>query len=246
MAADIRRSEPGDLYTAFHAVRYAFVLRLLKDHITDARCRVLDIGRSKLTALIARTFGVRVDSLGFDKDQDTDTGKHYQFDLNDSQDAAHWRTDLGSYDVLVMAEVIEHLHTSPARVLAFLKTLLTTNGVLIIQTPNAVALHKRLKLLLGRNPYELIRENVTDPGHFREYTAAELRRFAEHAGLVLERCSHESYFDYRCIVHMQGGRHAPRWLRAIVTVCYSLLPPTLRPCITCVARRPPAQRGSRP
>jgi len=238
VALDIRRSDPSDLYAAFHAVRYAFLLRALADYITDARCRVLDIGPSKLTALIAQTFGVRVQSLGLSEHHDAGASRHYTFDLNESQEPARWRADLGPYDVVVMAEVLEHLHTSPARVLAFVRTLLAPHGVLIIQTPNALALHKRLKLLAGRHPYEPIREDVRNPGHFREYTAGELRHYAEGAGLVVERCSHESYFDYRFLYHPDGSRYQPRWHLTILNACYRLVPPTLRPGLTCVARYP--------
>ena len=78
------------------------------------------------------------------------------------------------YDLVVFAEVIEHLHTSPVHTLAFVRGLLADAGVLILQTPNAASLPKRLKLLAGRNPYELIRADGGNPGHFREYTLAEL------------------------------------------------------------------------
>jgi SAM-dependent methyltransferase len=230
------------LYVAFHAKRFAFLLQLLCTYITDDSRRVLDIGPSKLTALIAQTLGVRVDSLGFTDDPHA-AAKHFGFDLNDAQDPARWRADIGPYDIIVMAEVIEHLHTSPTRVLAFLRTLLAPDGILIIQTPNAAALHKRLKLLGGRNPYELIREDVTNPGHFREYTARELRWYAEEANLTVERCSHENYFDYR-FPHKAGLPPRARGYLALVNAGYRLLPPTLRPCITCVLRRPVYERDS--
>jgi len=224
---------PGDLYVAFHARRYAYVLQLLASYITRAECRVLDIGRSTLTGLIARTFCVRVDSLGFPTDQESDTGRHYRFDLNDTQERTRWRCDLGQFEVIVMAEVLEHLHTSPIHVLAFLKTLLAPQGVLIIQTPNAAALHKRLKLLVGRHPYELIRENGSDPGHLREYTKSELYRYADRSGLVVERCHYENYFEYRFTPHGDVP------ILGLLNLAYAILPPSLKPCLTMVLRFAP-------
>ncbi|MDP9149663.1 MAG: hypothetical protein M3O36_06955 [Myxococcota bacterium] len=45
----------------------------------------------------------------------------------------------------MFAEVLEHLHTAPELVLAFLRRLLLPQGLLILQTPNAASLSKRIK-----------------------------------------------------------------------------------------------------
>lgn len=130
----------GDYYTAYHSQRYAVLLNLLKNYISQEDTKVLDIGGSKLTKLIRSEFNVKVDTIGFPEDNLTNTHKHYRFYLNDAQYQDKWRTNIPEYNVIVMAEVIEHLHTSPTLVLSFLKTLLKPEGVLIIQTPNALAL----------------------------------------------------------------------------------------------------------
>lgn len=92
--------------------------------------------------------------------------------------------------MVVFAEVIEHLYASPRLVLRFLHHLLSGAGVLLIQTPNAASLTKRVKLLAGSNPYEKIREDATNPGHFREYTASELREYASSEGFEVIHCKH--------------------------------------------------------
>lgn len=233
-AARIREAFPGQDYVAFHAPRYVAVLELLAPLVGDGRPRVLDIGNSALTALIASRFDVPVDNLGLDGDFPTPHGRSHWYDLNHAQDADRWRTDLDPYDIVVMAEVIEHLHTAPQRVLAFLATLVVPGGVLIIQTPNAAALHNRLELLAGRNPYELIREDTENPGHFREYTRAELLGLARDAGFVVEHWSAQSYFDYR----FYPGSPRLRRIGGLVNRCFRILPPTLRPGQTAVLRRP--------
>ena len=83
---------------------------------------------------------------------------------------------------MVFAEVIEHLHTSPLHSLNFVRGLVAESGVVILQTPNAVSLPKRLKVLGGRNPYEQIRADPSNPGHFREYTLRELEGYARETG----------------------------------------------------------------
>ncbi len=189
---------------------------------------VLDIGRSKLTLLIHDRFGVRVDNLGFFRPGPTKEGWYFRYDLNETQTRERWRTDLPQYDIIVLAEVIEHLYTSPLRVLPFLHALLKPHGILIVQTPNAVALHQRVKMLLGRNPYTLINPDPTEPKHFREYTAQELRAFAAMTGFEVEVCRLSAYFDYSVRRRVLGG---------IAVAAYQCAPPSLRPGITMVWRR---------
>ena len=63
------------------------------------------------------------------------------------------------------------------------------------ETPNAAAWNKRIALLRGVNPFEPIRESRRNPGHFREYTAAELRRLGDDVGLEVERLDLVDYFN---------------------------------------------------
>jgi len=231
-ASAIRGKDCG--YVAYHAPRYAFLLQLLAESGITANTMLLDIGPSRLTALIRESFGVRVDSLGFGLDHSVDGARHFEFDLNCAQDATHWRQDLPRYEFVVMAEVLEHLYTAPPLVLAFVKTLLAANGRLILQTPNAASLPKRLKLLLGRNPYEMLRMDRSDPGHFREYTVSELHRLAEQTGFYVEKCMTRFYFDAR-FAHHAAGHVAPQLVVGRVkNSLYRFLPERLREGITMV------------
>src|SRR5258706_5681051 len=191
-AASIRGADQG--YIAYHAPRYAYLLGLLTEQGATQAARILDIGPSRLTALMRERFGAAVDSLGFGPDRATADGRHFEFDLNAARDEARWRRDLPQYELVVMAEVLEHFYTAPELVLAFVKSLLVENGQLILQTPNAAALQKRVKLALGLNPYEMIRADASDPGHFREYTLAELYRLAAVAGFRREPAANALFF----------------------------------------------------
>ena len=130
--------------------------------------------------------------------------------------------ELGRYDVVVAAEVLEHLYTAPTLVLRYLATALEPDGALIVQTPNAVALKKRLQMLRGRNPAEPIREERMYAGHFHEYTPAELADAAHHAGLEVASCVTANYFRTGSRKNALFAR-AERWL-----------PPGLRDGITAV------------
>ena len=240
----ILATHKGDFYTAYHAKRYAVLLNILRRYMDNKESRILDVGRSKLTDLISTTFQVVVDSLGFGDDHITATGKHFGFDLNRTQWKEKWRADLSVYDLIVLADVIEHLHTSPGLVLTFLRTLMKNGAVMIIQTPNAAALSKRIKLLFGYNPYELIREDAGNPGHFREYTEEELYTYARHAGFRVEKCTRYDYFDARYKLQAVNSllQHtAPTWnsrLQHVAgSIAYKIFPKTLRPGITMEIRR---------
>ena len=190
-------------YLRFHCRRYAALLAvidycssLLADRGGSPCRRLLDIGPSFLTQYLRDTApALRVDSLGFDDPRITrragDT--HIEYDLTLSDNAASWpRAE--PYDIIVMAEVIEHLPIAPSQVLDFLSSLLRPGGFLVIQTPNACSLPKRLRVMAGKNPYELIRESKQNPGHFREYTRQELQSFAEAANFSIQSSFTANYF----------------------------------------------------
>jgi SAM-dependent methyltransferase len=237
--ATIRAGDEG--YFAYHAPRYAFLLDLLGRQGAGPGSTLLDIGPSRLTELIREQLGITADSLGFGEDGDSrGGGRHFQFDLNQAQSPEDWRRDLPRYDFVVMAEVLEHLHTAPELVLAFVKSLLKDHGILILQTPNAASLSKRIKLLLGRNPYERIRTDLTNPGHFREYTRKELKALAADLGFRVEEQATSFYFDAR-FAHRASGEAAGkrRVLGTAKNLIYPLLPAPLREGITLVWKAVP-------
>ena len=232
----ISRVDPG--YDEYHAPRYAFLLRLLRELGVDKHSTVLDIGQSGFTARLRQEFGIPVDSLGFGDDHATPEGRRFEFDLNLAQRRDGWRTDLPRYQFVVMAEVLEHLHTAPELVLAFVSTLIAANGRLILQTPNAASLTKRVKLLMGRNPYEMIRPDLRNPGHYREYTIAELRGVGRGLGFREEKCVTGFYFDARFARHGAKGVNPQPALGALKNAVYPLLPQNFREGITMIWRKP--------
>jgi SAM-dependent methyltransferase len=169
---------------------------------------------------LLRSAGATVDTFGFTHPlfPPRPHERHVDADLNDTAAGGD-----GSYDLVVMAEVIEHLHAAAAGVLRGLASWLRPDGALIVQTPNAVALHKRLRMLAGRNPLEPIRADPANPGHFHEYTLGELRDAAADAGLAVAGWRADNYF---------GAGHRARAYAALGRV----LPPSLRHGITIWAR----------
>ena len=234
MSASTDAGNPG--YLAFHRPRFEFLMQLVQDQIRSPT-RILDVGPSPFTAMLRESLASPIDSLGLEPEDASPAGRHYHFNLNDTQHREKWRQDLGPYDLIVFAEVIEHLFTAPELVLSYVRGLLAPRGALILQTPNAASLRKRIKLAAGRNPFERIRPDPANPGHFREYTARELAQILSQAGFAMKRSWSQFYFDARFARH-EIGNEPPNHLRgSAMNIINKLLPGFLREGITILAER---------
>ncbi len=191
-------SPDAEFYWHRHAVRFEFVLRELDRRFRRRACTALDIGASFQTRMIAEYFPEwRVDTLADyhdDRFSLPPPSRHFQFDLNAALDRARWPALGGPYDLIVFMEVIEHLNTPPRRVLEFLAAQLAPGGVIVLTTPNAVWLKNRLRLLMGRNPFELLRDDRS--GHVREYTLAELSTATREAGLEVAAAERRGLYRF--------------------------------------------------
>ena len=214
------RSPDEHIYVRTHARRYDRLLELVRE---AAPRSILVVGPSFETELLREAMpDARIDTLGWHDDRFPLRAheRHTQFDLNETD-----YPELEPHDVVACAEVIEHLRVAPGPVLRFLASGLEAEGRLILQTPNATALPKRLRMLVGQNPQDPIREDPWNPGHFHEFTVSELLAVVGEAGLDVERWFTENYFDH--------GSRKNRAFRAVGSV----IPRTLREGITVVARR---------
>lgn len=221
-------------YLSIHKNRYEYLLdktKNLREKFSNKSIRILDIGPSVFTQILEKSFPEdEIISLGFEHDESR--GSHlpknltfnrnnfYNFNLNDSRHQSNWIA-LPKSDIIIMAEVLEHLFTAPSLVLTYLEHQLNENGFLIIQTPNAAALKNRIRLMLGKNPFEMIRENADNPGHFREYTFNELTIIAKRAGFEVYAIECRSYFGPRNLVeniYMKITNFLPQTFRDGITI----------------------------
>jgi 2-polyprenyl-3-methyl-5-hydroxy-6-metoxy-1,4-benzoquinol methylase len=191
----------GD-YNAYHKARFDYVLKKCVELCPDKDAKVLDVGRSQLSQLLSKYY-YSVTTIGFPlneeeaksaSDGDRAFDGHIVYDLNCAQELRPIETSQ-RFSLIVFAEVIEHLYTAPELTLFVLSELLEPGGHMIIQTPNASALHKRLKLMCGLHPYQRIRINNRNPGHYREYTKRELIGIVQTVGLQLTCHEYKDYFS---------------------------------------------------
>jgi len=102
-----------------------------------------------------------------------------------------------SFDMVMLTDVIEHLHDSPRSLLNDLLELVKPEGLLFVTVPNAVNIRKRLNVLVGRTNLPPFKQYFYYPspwrGHIREYVKNDLVLLAEYLDLeVLELrgCDH--------------------------------------------------------
>ena len=89
--------------------------------------------------------------------------------------------DVGNFDVIVCADILEHLKY-PRTVLEQLKAFLSDEGVFLISVPNVAFVSIRLSLLLGRFSYQKA-GGIMDDEHLRFYTRRSLGEMLVDAGL---------------------------------------------------------------
>ena len=92
-----------------------------------------------------------------------------------------------SVDVVTCFHSLEHWHNSPKNLFAEIVRVLRPGGSVVIATPNAANLRKRLHVLLGANIWsgldEWYHEQPRFRGHVREPIVADLHRILEWNGL---------------------------------------------------------------
>ena len=191
--------------------------------LAPANPRILDVGAS-YEAEELRRLPAAVDSLGFGDPRfaPPEGGRHIEFDLRNAEARELW-PELRDYDVVVCAEVIEHLPISAVHPLRLLATALRPGGWLVLQTPNAARLTNRLRLLVGRNPFEPLRGDLVSPGHIREYTVAEVFELGRAAGLEPGGWLTADYFETGSLPNAllrRLGPLVPRRMRAGITAWF--------------------------
>ena len=208
-------------YLDYHRRRYEFLLNLVSSVLRGQTprdgepLRVLDVGMSHQTRLVRAVFpDVTLSTLGFfdHRFEQMARVEHTAFDLNLSNDETKWPA-LEPFDFILFAEVIEHLYVPPTWVLRMLRALLRPGGVLLIQTPNPVNLARRLALLGGKSPFEIIRDDATNPGHYCEYTVEQLLYLAKVVEMEVLEYSVKNYFGarkplYNLVCNVLPGRMA--------------------------------------
>jgi ubiquinone/menaquinone biosynthesis C-methylase UbiE len=221
-------------YQRFHQWRYQQLLDLLARHAPDRQERCLDVGGggdiaelvSEIKAKYADEFHA-VD-LATDIDRLRKNGIEAQICNVDVQALPY---DDGYFDIVIFASVIEHLY-NPHHTIAEIARVMRAGGILIVETPNAVALGRRLDALWGENQFRWFNQyNAIENKALMEYCSVFYT--AEEIEVMLARwfISEERLYG----MHNPPVNRLKRWLRKLVF----RLNPRMGDCFFIVARRKP-------
>ncbi len=102
-----------------------------------------------------------------------------------------------SFDMVMMHDVLEHLHDSPRELVNDLLERVKPEGYLFVTVPNAVNIRKRRDVLFGKTNLPGFERYYWYPGpwrgHIREYTRGDLEQLVEFLDLEpieLRGCTH--------------------------------------------------------
>jgi SAM-dependent methyltransferase len=101
------------------------------------------------------------------------------------------------FDMIMLHDVLEHLHDSPRDLLNDLLELAKPEGLLFVTVPNAVNIRKRVDVLFGKTNLPRFEGYYWYPGswrgHIREYVRDDLVKLSEYLNLEvveLRGCDH--------------------------------------------------------
>lgn len=179
---------------------HSYLLGWIHDH---GPARVLDIGCSD------GRFGELVESMGCSVTGVDTTElpgvreRISEFHEADLDLGLHNLELHGPFDVIVAADVLEHLR-DPEALLLEMKGLLSDDGLLLVSVPNLSHWYGRMKVGMGLFSYD--RRGLFDAGHLRFFTPVSFRRMAKSAGLEVVSTASTNTPIVDVVVRGRSGR----------------------------------------
>jgi SAM-dependent methyltransferase len=179
-------------YLPAHREHFLELLSLVEE--SGGAGRLLDVGTfpGHFTILVKR-LGIEVAGVDLDPARAGGLWRAHGIDERQADvETEELPFESGSFGVVVLSEVLEHLRVNPIHALRECHRVTRAGGRLIASVPN-VSFQHRVQFLLGRDyqgdvvaAYEAL-ETRGHMGHFRLYTRREVVRMIERAGFRLLR-----------------------------------------------------------
>ena len=222
----------GAQYYRDYRDRYLNTFRYLPQYLPEEPgARMLDIGSGQFAVLGRQLLGL--DTAVADVDTRCT-------DVLSRSGVEFYRVDLSRetlvvdrpFDLIVMAEVIEHVPCPPHLVFANLATALKPGGHMLVTTPNLYRLRNVIRMLRGEQIFDMYRigEREALLGHFIEYSKEQIAWQLETAGLQVE-------LAVLAQLSLGGSSVRARLARRILSPAFKLRP-LWRDNVVAVGRKP--------
>lgn len=192
-------------YLKFHFKRFRELNGILEKF---SEGKLLDIGTTPFTFFLSENSKHKV--FGYDYN---DLQKERCDRYNVSFQSGDLTTDKLPYeknffDYILFAEVFEHLHADPVRILDAFHNILKPGGFLILGTPNLASLANRLKLLFNKPILEYPTWDAEVHGHDRLYVVSELKNYLAQSGFAISKTIYSDSLDFYSHSHGLSGKGA--------------------------------------
>lgn len=147
-------------------------------HVLDIGCSTGNFGKELIKKKKCTVVGVDI------FDEDLAIAKKHLTEVHKRNIETDTIDDLGEFDVVMMADVIEHL-IDPVPALKKLKKQLKKTGVFIFSVPNMANIGVRIELLSGRFTYTSY--GLLDQTHLHYYDRVQLETVLTNAGFKVEK-----------------------------------------------------------
>jgi len=215
-------------YRKHHFYRFIETLELLDDEEVHENMKALEIGiaQGHLALLLKEILSVEIYGIDSRRPETPALEKIFQrekiaFKLCDlSKDKIPFSDE--TFDLVFLCEVLEHLPVHPLEILEEIRRVLRTRGILILTTPNFTAFHKRLHMLLGRNPQDFYFPKSHFRRHYREYTLDEVKQLLAKARFKITKKHMSSCWNKVYVTENFGN---------LISAVIMYLLPSTRECI---------------
>jgi|TARA_Y100000310_G_scaffold240959_1_gene244868 2-polyprenyl-3-methyl-5-hydroxy-6-metoxy-1,4-benzoquinol methylase len=151
--------------------------------LADRKLKILDVGCSK--GFIGKSLkSNKIEFCGIDYSRkDAKEAKKYYKEIKIMDlDSEKPKYPKNSFDIIIMADIIEHLKDSLGIVRYFMQ-FLKKGGIMILSTANVANIYVRMKLLFGKFDYE--ERGIMDKTHLRFFTLKTFRQLAKQSNLKI-------------------------------------------------------------
>ncbi len=179
-------STEGHQYISVHWNRYVNLLTLMPS--INSSTRILEVGASILSSHLHKTYGCPTTVVFHPLEPEWKNRleisgiEAFAVDLL----CEKLPVENNSFDLILFNEVLEHFPLHPEFFLCQLLQKLSENGTLLFTVPNFATSEKRLQLLTGHNPQDLMDQKYIYYAHHREPVMEECCTLIKKCGGLIK------------------------------------------------------------